>query len=92
MSEDVTKTMTERSHENNKDLENLNDKLPEMMNDLGILLSYLLSPLSKINKSEYSSQLKLVKDPDANRVKDLLKNKTIPVTLVDNLLTIRDTD
>ena len=62
------------------------------MNDRGIIESYLLSPLSKITKPEHTSQFKLVKDPSSNRVNDLLMNKTIPVTLCNNLLTFRDTD
>ena len=36
--------------------------------------------------------LKLVKDRDLNRVKDLLINKAFSVTLYDNLLLFRDTD
>ena len=39
VSEDVTRTMTETSKENNKALSNLNDKLLEIMNDWGILAS-----------------------------------------------------
>ena len=62
------------------------------MNDRGILASYLLSPLSKITNPEYTIQFKLVKDPTSSRVNDLKMNKTIPVTLHDNLLTFRDTN
>ena len=47
------------------------------MNDRGILASYLLSPLSKVTKIEHTSQFKLVKDRNSNRVNDLLINKTI---------------
>ena len=61
------------------------------MNDRAILASYLLSPLSKITNPENTSQLKLVKDHNSNRVNDLLIQKTIPVTLFNNLLTFRDT-
>ena len=91
VSEDVTKTMMIPSKENNLALENLNNKLLEIMNDRGILASYLLSPLSKITKPENTTQLKLVKDHNSNRINDLLINKTIPITLHDNLLTFRDT-
>ena len=81
--EDVTKTMklTMTPEENNKALAKLNDKLLEKLNDRGIIASYLLSPLSKITNPENTSQFKLVKVPDSNRVNDLLINKTIPVTL-----------
>ena len=51
-----------------------------------------MSPLSKINNPEQTSHYKLVKDPDSNRVFDLLINKTIPITINDSLLTCRDTD
>ena len=92
VSQDATKTITENSKENDKALSNLNDKLLGILNDRGILVSYLLSPLSKITKPEPTSQYKLVKDLDSNRVNDLFINKAIPVTLYDNLLTFRDTD
>ena len=61
------------------------------MNDRGILASYLMVTLSKINNPEISTQFKLVKDHSSNRVNDLLINKTIPITLYNNLLTFRDT-
>ena len=90
--QDITKTLTETSKENNLALENLNTKLLEIMNDRGILASYLMSPLSKITNPEHTSQFKLIKDPNSNRVNDLLINKTIPITLHNNLLTFRDTN
>ena len=62
------------------------------MNDRVILASYLLSPLSKITNRENSTQFKLVKDHNSNRVNDLLINKSIPITLHNNLLTFRDTN
>ena len=62
------------------------------MNDRGFLASYLMSPLSKITNTENTSQFKLVKDHNSNRVNDLKINKTIPITLYDNILTFRDTN
>ena len=62
------------------------------MNDRGILASYLMSPLSKINNPEDNSHFKLVKDHNSNRVNDILLKNTIPITLHNNLLTFRDTD
>ena len=91
-SENITKTLTENSINNNKTIENLNNKLLEIMNDRGILATYLLSPLSKITNPENKSQFKLVKDPSSNRVNDLKINKTIPITLYGNMLTFRDTN
>ena len=46
--ENITKTISETSIKNNPAIENLNTKLLEIMNDRGIIASYLLSPLSKI--------------------------------------------
>ena len=90
-SQDITKTITEISIKNNQAIENLNNKLLEIMNDRGILATYLMSPFSKINNPEKASQFKLVKDSNSNRVNDLKINKTIPITLYNNLLTFRDT-
>ena len=90
-SENITKTLTESSKENNLALENLNNKLLEIMNDRGILASYLMSPLSKITNPENTTQFILVKDSTSNRVNDLKINKTVPITLYNNMLTFRDT-
>ena len=51
-SETLTRTLTEASRENNKALENLNNKLLEIRSDRGMIASYLLSPLSKITNPE----------------------------------------
>ena len=87
----TTKTITESSSINHKAIENIDNKLLEIMNDRGILASFLMSPSSKITNPENSSQLKLVQDPSLNRVNDLLIKNAIPITLYDNLLTFRDT-
>ena len=91
-SQDITKTITEPSIKNNQAIENLNNKLLEIMNDRGIIASYLLSPLAKITNPENTTQFKLVKDSSSNRVIDLLIHNTIPITLHDNLSTFRDTN
>ena len=59
-SQDITKTLTETSIKNNQAIENLNSKLLKIMNDRGMLATYLMPPLSKINNSENTSQFKLV--------------------------------
>ena len=92
VSEKLTKTMTENSIKNNKALEDIHDKLLEIMIDRGKKASYLLSPLCRVTNTEHTSQFKLVKDPDSNTVMDLLMNRTIPVTLFNTLLTFSDTD
>ena len=90
-SQDITKTITESSITNNKAIENLNNKLLEIMKDRGILASYLMSPLSKISNPENTTQFKLVNHSTSNRVNDLKINNSIPITLHNNLLTFPDT-
>ena len=90
-SQDKTKTIKETSIKNNRAIDNLNNKLLEIMNDRGILATYLMSPLSKITNPENSSQFKLIKDHNSNRVNDLLIKNTIPMTLYNNILVFRDT-
>ena len=61
-SQDITKTVTETSIKNYQAIENLNNKLLEIMSVRGISASYLMTPLSKITNPENTSQFKLVKD------------------------------
>ena len=91
-SENLAKAITETSIKNNQAIENINDNLLEIMNDRGILATYLISPLSRITNPENSSQFKLVKDPSSNRVNDLKIHNSIPITLYGNMLTFRDTN
>ena len=91
ISENLTKALTETSIKNNLAIENINDKLLEIMNDRGVLATYLMSPLSRITNLENSTQFKLVEDYNSNRVNDLLINNTLPITLYGNILTFRDT-
>ena len=53
-------------------MENLNDKVLEIVNDRGIIASYLLSPTYIITNPKNTSQFELVKDSNSNRVNDLL--------------------
>ena len=80
------------SKETSKALSKLNDKLLEILNDRGVIASYLFSPLSKITNPDHTSHFKLVKDPQSIPFNDLLRNKTIPITLFKNLLSLPDTD
>ena len=91
-SENITKAITDSSIKNNQAIENLNNKLLEIMNDRGILATYLMSPLSKITNPENSTQFKLIKDSTSNRVNDLKINNSIPITSQNNLLIFRDTN
>ena len=87
----LTQTRTKTSIKNKKALENINNKLLEIMIDRGILATFLMSPLSKITNPENTSQFKLVKDSGLNRLIDLLIQNSIPITSQDNLLNLRDT-
>ena len=89
-SENLTKAITETSIKNNQAIENLNKNLLEIMNDGGIIATYLMSPLSRVTDPENASQFKLVKDPSSKRVNDLKIHKSIPTTLYGNMLTFRD--
>ena len=91
-SEELTETTRLTSKENNQAVEDLNDKLLEIMNDTGIGASFLFSLLSKIKNVEHTSRFKQVKDPSSNRVNELLKNKTSPVTLYNNFSRFRNID
>ena len=90
-SENLTKAITDSSIKNNQAIENVNNKLLEIMNDRGILATYLMSALSKITNPENKSQFRLEKDHNSNRVNVLLMKNKIPITFYGNMLTFRDT-
>ena len=55
-SQNITKTITESSINNNKAISDLNEKNLELMDDRGILASHLMSPLSRITNPENTTQ------------------------------------
>ena len=61
-SEKISNTFTETSIKNNKAFSDIIEKVLEIMNERGIIATYLLSPLAKITYPEISIQFKLVKD------------------------------
>ena len=91
-SENITKTITETSINNNKAIENLSEKVLELMNNNGLIAPYLASSLVNIFKPENKSQFRLKKDLNSTKMNDFLINKGIPVTLVSNLLIFRDSN
>ena len=91
-SEKITKTLTENSFNNNKEIENLNKKILELMNDKGMIAPFLASSLVEVFKSDNKSQFRLRKDPDSTKMNDFLIHGKIPVTIFSNLITFRDTD
>ena len=61
VSENITKTLTENSNNNNKAIENLNEKNLELMNDSGLIAPYLAFSLVNVFKPEKKSQFRLKK-------------------------------
>ena len=51
-SENITKTSTENSIDNNKAIENLNEKILELMDEKGMIAPYLTSSLVNLFKPE----------------------------------------
>ena len=92
VSENITKTLTENSNNNNKAIENLNEKILELMNDSGLIAPYLASSLVNVFKPENKSQFRLKKDLNSTKMNDFLINEGIPVTLVSNMLIFRDSN
>ena len=92
VSENITKTLTENSSNNNKAIENLNEKILELMNDSGLIAPYLASSLVNAIKPENKSQFRLKKDLNSTKMNDFLINEGISVTLVSNMLIFRDSN
>ena len=88
VSENITKTLTESSINNNKAISDLNEKVLESMNDKGLIDSSVLEVL----KSDNKGQFRLTEDPNSTKPNDLLINEKVPVTIFNNMLTFRDTN
>ena len=89
-SENITKTKTENSINNNKAIENLNEKILELMNDKGMIAPYLATSLVNLFKPENKSPFRLRKDLNSTKVNDFLIHGNIPVSLYGNMITFRD--
>ena len=89
-SEKITRTLTENSINNNKAIENLNEKILELMNEQGMIASYLVSSLVEVFKKDNKSQFRLRKDPNSTKLNDFLIHGTIPVTIFSNMIVFRD--
>ena len=89
-SENLTKTLTENSINNNKAIENLNEKIIELMNDKGLISPYLASSLVNLFKPENKSQFRSKKDLNSTKMNDFLINECILVTLFSIMLLFRD--
>ena len=91
-SENITKSITENSINNNKAISDLNEKILELMNDKGMITPYLTTSLVEVFKKDNKSQFRLRKDPDSTKLNDFLIHGKIPVTIFSNMITFRDTD
>ena len=91
-SENITKTITETSSNNNKAIENLYEKILELMNDKGLIAPYLTTSLVEVFKKDNKSQFRLRKDPNSTKTNDFLIHGTIPVTIFSNMIAFRDSN
>ena len=91
-SDNITKTITENSINNNKAIENLNEKILELMNHKGMIAPYLTTSLVEVFKKDNKSQFRLRKDPNSTKMNDFLIHGNIPVTLFSNMITFRDSN
>ena len=91
-SEKITRTLTENSINNNKAIENLNEKILELMNEQGMIASYLVSSLVEVFKKDNKSQFRLRKGPNSTKLNDFLIHDTIPVTIFSNMIVFRDSN
>ena len=91
-SEKITRTLTENSINNNKAIENLNEKILELLDEKGMIASYLASSLVEVFKKDTKSQFRLRKDPDSTKLNDFLIHGKIPVTIFSNMIVFRDSN
>ena len=91
-SEKITKTLTENSINNNKAIENLNEKILELMNDQGLIAPFLTSSLVEVFRKDNKSQFRLRKDHDSTKLNDFLIHGKIPVTIFSSMINFRDSD
>ena len=91
-SENITKILTENSINNNKAIENLNEKNLELMDEKGLIVPYLASSLVNLFKPENKSQFRLKKDTNSTKMNNFLIHRGIPVTLFSNMITFRDSN
>ena len=91
-SENITKTIRENSIINNKAIENLNEKLLELMNDEGMIAPYLTTSLVNLFKPENNTHFRLRKDLYSTKMNNFLIHGNIPVSLNSNMINFRDSN
>ena len=91
-SENLTKTIEESSFNNNKAIENLNEKILELMIDKGLIAPYLAFSLVNLFNPANKSQFRLRKDNNSTKMNDFLIHGNIPISLYSNMITFRDSN
>ena len=91
-SENITKTLTENSVNNNKSIENLDEKILEWMDYKGMIAPYVTTSLVEVFKKDNKSQFRLRKDPNSTKMNNFLIHGNIPVTIFSNMITFRDSN
>ena len=91
-SENVMKTLTENSINNNKTIENINEKILELMNEKGLIAQYLTSSVVNLFKPENKSQFRLRKDTNSTKMNDFLTHRGIPFTPFSIMIIFRNSN
>ena len=90
--ENIAKTLTENSINNNEAIENLNERILELMNDKGMIAPHLASSLVNLFEPEKKSQFRFKKDLNSTKMNDFPINEGLPITLVSKMLVFRDSN
>ena len=91
-SENITKAIRESSVNNNKAIENLNEKILELLNDKGMIAPYLASSMVEVFKRVDKSQFRLRKYPNSTKMNDFLIHGTVPGTIISDMIVFRDSN
>ena len=89
-SQDIIKTTTVTSNENNQAFSDLTENVLQMMNGKGMIAPSLASSSVNLFKPENKIQFEIIKDFISTRINHFLINTPKPVTLCKNLLIFRD--
>ena len=92
ISENITKTLTVNSINNNKAIENLNEKILELMDEKCMIAPYLVYSLAEAFRPGNKSQFCLRQDPNSTKINDFYINRGVPVTIFSKMITFRDTN
>ena len=91
-SQNLTKFITETYTKNNKQSENLNERVLELMNGNGLIAPYLACPLVNLLKPGNKIQFRFLKDHNSTKMNDFLTQENIPVILFSKKLNFRDSN